>query len=264
MSTKDIDPPVIEHRIMSRRARHKEKRDYVVRWLLEFQYSTRSILCAAMQLTLTSQSKFFRSLKNSGLFVITRHPLLHEELLLLSYSGKQYAAMIDPVRADRYHATATRVMSSTTIHGLKVQAGVIARADVSIPFSFQSERLMEGIERSKRPDALIDLDGARVALEIELTQKSTKRIYLGFLDHVENMKKSAYERVCYLFPSQALKSIYQERFDRPQWPVFYRDRYGKVRARMDGEASVMARADGGDVRQRYSFEVEEAICDRQR
>lgn len=264
MSTSEIDPPVQKPVNSRQRIRHREKRDFVVRWLLEFQYSTRSVLCAAMQLKRTSQSNFFQSLKNSGLFVMTRHPLLNEQLVLLSTSGKHYAAMIDPERADRYHATASRVISSTTIHGLKVQAGVIARTDVSIPFSFQSERFMEGIERSKRPDALVDLDGTRVALEIELTQKSTKRIYLGFLDHVQNMKQSSYERVCYLFPNQALKEIYQERFDRPVWPVFYRDRYGRVRAQKDGEASVVARADGGDVRQRYSFEVEEAIGDRER
>ena len=245
---------------MNKRARFDEKRDFVILWMLEFHVATRSILCGALGIKSKNQNSFFLSLKKSGLFEIVRHPLLSEQFWMLNFQGKQYAARLSE-KAERYHATPSRVVNSTTVHTLCVQRAILElRPDgITTPVDFQPERMITTIEQQKRPDALLNEEGDVIALEVELTQKSRSRIYLGFMDHIENMKAQLYERVVYVFPTQALKDTYQRRFDQPQWPVHYRDKYGKIRAQMDGDSQVMANADSEAIRSRFTFDYLEAL-----
>lgn len=245
---------------MNKRARFDEKRDFVIHWMLEFHVATRSILCGALGINSKNQNSFFLSLKKSGLFEIVRHPLLKEQLWMLNFQGKQYAARLSE-KAERYHATPSRVVNSTTVHTLSVQRAIIdiKGAGIALPFDFQSERMITTIEQQKRPDALVTDDQDVLALEVELTQKSRSRIYLGFMDHIENMKAQLYERVLYVFPTQALCDGYKRRFDQPQWPVHFRNKYGKIRAQMDGDSQVMAKADSEAIRSRFRFDYLEAL-----
>ncbi len=126
---------------MNKRARFEEKRNFVIHWLLEFQFSTPRVLCNALGLQRQNQGHFFSSLKKLGLFVFVRNPLLNEELLILSYQGKKYAAMLSP-KADHYSMSSSRVAASTAIHSLCTQEAVISRCDTSLPFRFRHERFV--------------------------------------------------------------------------------------------------------------------------
>jgi hypothetical protein len=241
---------------MNKRARFEEKRNFVVLWLLEFQFSTPRVICKAMGLVRENQGHFFSSLKKSGLFSFVRTPLINEEVLILNFQGKQYGAMLSP-KAESYGMSSSRVASSTAIHSLCVQVALIERCSTAQPFTFQYERFIHDIEKHKRPDALMDLAGSVVALEVELTQKASKRIYLGYLDHIANMKAGLYSRVEYVFPSASLCAIYQGRFDAPEWPVFHRDKHGKVVRTLDAGEPVTANANSEAIRNRFSFVSED-------
>ncbi len=237
---------------MNKRARFEEKRNFVILWLLEFQFSTPKVLCDALGLVRQNQGHFFSSLKKSGLFNFVRSPLINEELLILNYQGKQYAGMLSP-KAEDYGMSSSRVVSSTAIHTLCIQKAIIDRCSTALPFCFKHERFIADIDKHKRPDALLDVSGKVIALEVELTQKASKRIYLGFLDHIENMKANLYSQVEYTFPTPELCAIYSRRFDAPTWPVFYRDKHGKVRPRLDGGEQIYANAESEAIRSRFTF-----------
>ncbi len=237
------------------RTRFEEKRDFVIHWLLEFHTSTRKTLSAALGVNNSNQNNFFNSLIKSGLFERVKHPLLKEQLWMLNYQGKQFAAFLS-LKAEKYHASPSRVITTKTIHNLSIQRAilVIKGGKGNFPFDFKSEKMIPFIEKHKRPDAILDIEGEAAALEVELTLKSHSRIYLAFTDHIQSMKENLYDHVYYVFPTQKLCDKYKLLFEKKKWPIFYRDKQGKVRAQMEGGKQVKSRADSDAIRNRFDFE----------
>ena len=173
---------------------------------------------------------------------------------MLSSEGKARGAMLSE-KAERYWLSPSKVVMSTTVHSFSIQKAIAERWDVSLPFNFQSERFIEHIHQQKRPDALVDDDGQVVALEVELTQKSSSRIFLGYRNHLEGLKAELYHRVLYMFPTEGLKKSYEKRFNQEMWPMFLRDKNGKVRQEVrDGE--LLEAKIGGGARSRFEFVVQ--------
>jgi len=241
---------------MDKRKRYQEKVDFVIQWLLEFGSSTPSLLCRAMELERRNQGHFFLSLKKSGLVKTLKNPLIGEEIYLLSAEGKMRGGYLSE-KAEKYWFSPSKIVMSTTIHSFSIQRVLADRYSTSLPFKFQSERFIEHIHQAKRPDALVDDDGVRVALEVELTQKSSGRIYLGFRDHLNALKEGVYEKVLYVFPTEALKKAYLKRFDASLWPMYIKDANGKVRQEVRGGELLEAEIKDG-VRARFEFIVQEA------
>lgn len=240
---------------MDKKKRYQEKVDYVVLWLLEFGCSTPSLICSAMQLERKNQGHFFLSLKKSGLVKVVKSQLIPEEIYLLSSEGKVRGSYLS-IKAEKYWFTASKIVMSTTVHSFSIQRAIIDRWSTAIPFSFQSERFITHIQQSKRPDALIDENGSVIALEVELTQKSSSRIYLGYRNHLNFLKEGLYQKVLYVFPNEALKRNYVTRFDKDLWPLFVRDKHGKIRPEKSEGEPLEAEIKEG-VRARFEFAVQE-------
>lgn len=241
---------------MNKRARYKEKVDYVIHWLLEFGCSTPSLICLAMRTERNSQGHFFVSLKKSGLVKTVRNPLISEEIYLLSSEGRARGAFLS-IKAEKYWFSPSKVVMSTTVHSFSIQRAIAERWSTALPFSFRSERFINNIIQSKRPDALIDDKGSVIALEVELTQKSSSRIYLGYRDHLGALKEGLYQKVLYVFPTEALKQSYEKRFNKELWPMFLRDEHGKIRQETrEGELLEAEIREG--VRERFEFLVQES------
>ncbi|WP_417536640.1 hypothetical protein [Methylophaga sp.] len=241
---------------MDSRARFIEKRDFLIEWLLEFQYTTPKVLCAALGLERKSQGYFLLSLDKSGLFKIVRSPMIREKVIILSHSGKLQAAMLSE-KAESYTMIESRIAHTTLIHSLSIQMAMIQRASMTRPFAFRYDKNITNIATGKRPDAIYDHSGTLHALEVELTQKSSKRVYAGFFEQIENMKAGHYNHVEYVFPSEALMLLYKKRFDEEFWPLFYRDKHGKLKQQVrDGEL-VTADARSEKIRTRFSFNTED-------
>lgn len=241
---------------MDRRARYTEKRDFVIHWLLEFGYSTPKILCEALGLDRKNQGHFFTSLKKSGLFVTTRYPLIREYLILLSYPGKEFAGLLSE-KAEAYNAVPSRCVTSGTFHNLCVQQAIVNLGYSKLPFCFTYEKHLEHIDRHKRPDALINIgeEIGLTALEVELTQKSEKRIFMAFLEHVQHFENKTYGKTHYVFPNESICKSYVDRFSRDKWSRFYRDRYNKIRGVMDADNKIKTATVSDKIRSRFEFGV---------
>lgn len=241
---------------MNTRERFKQKNDFIVEWIVNFKFSTPKVLCLALGLKRENQGGFFSALKRSGLFIFVRTPLIMEEILILSHSGKEYASTLSSL-GGTYSITKSRVVSSTLIHSLCIQKVLIKRGLVTRPFPFTCEHYLNSISFNKRPDALFEEGGVTFALEVELTQKNSQRIYLGFVNHIELMKKGTYKKVFYVFPDEALMLRYTKRFNEESWPMFFTDKHGKIRPKYDNNEQLFANANSEAIRNRFSFTFED-------
>jgi len=243
---------------MDRRQRHDEKLEFCILWIAEFQVSTSSILCEAMRLKRENQGHFLKSLSDKGLVQRVRHPIIKEDILILTHDGRLRASMLT-ARADSYSMVPSKAVKVTTIHDLSVQRAVLSKFDIQMKrdFGVTHERHIADVDRSKRPDALVDDHGSVVAVEVELTQKSSKRVYTAFFNHLDQMRAGHYERVVYFFPNDSLLSSYQKLFDKDRWPMFERKPDGKLVQKIQGGELLFADTSSPALRGRFAFSLVE-------
>lgn len=203
-----------------KRARAREKREFVLCWLAEFHYSTRRVLAQALGLQALGQGGFFQRLEKANLIRIASVPTISERLILLSPNGLEHARALT-AHALVYGTDASKINSSTVIHTLSVQiAALRMQRDIH---KITHERHLDFASRVKLPDAIIDVDASKTGLEVELTHKNNARIYRGFIDSLQNIKEGQYERVRYVFDRRLLMDHYLKLFKEPSWPVYERE-----------------------------------------
>jgi len=201
-------------------ARALEKREYVLCWLAEFHYSTRRVIAEALGLRAEGQGGFFKRLERDNLVRSVQVPTILERLILLTPNGLEHARALT-ARATSYTTEPSKITSSTVIHNLSVQlAALRMQRDVR---KIMFERHLEFATRIKLPDAVVETDSGRLALEVELTHKNTARIYRAFIDSIQNIKEGHYARVRYIFHRKLLLDHYFELFRAPTWPYYDRE-----------------------------------------
>lgn len=203
-----------------KRARAKEKREFVLCWLAEFHYSTRRVIAQALGLQVQGQGGFFQRLERANLVRTLSVPTISERLLLLTPNGLEHARALT-ARALFYTTEPAKVTSSTVIHNLSVQLAALRMQRDLRKITF--ERHLDFAARTKLPDAIIETDVSKIALEVELTHKNNARIYRGFIDSIQNIKEGHYARVRYVFDRMNLMHHYVELFREKAWPVYDRD-----------------------------------------
>ena len=237
---------------MTNRGRYQDKRDFVIHWLLEFQWSTPRILAQALGLKRTNQSRFFQVIQRGGLVQTIKSPFIYEHLYYLGKEGKAFAQCLSE-KSESYAVTKTSVVSGLNIHHLSVQQAILTRSTLTLPFDFQSEWHLD-LPATSRPDAIVTTGNTMTALEVELAQKTAPRMYLGFLTHLENIKRQQYDRVEYIFTDEALRDRYHARFSQPQWPMFTRNGKGQILPVLDGHGNqIQAEAEDPLIRERFTF-----------
>lgn len=241
---------------MDSRERFRVKAHFVTEWIMACQFSTPKVLCRALGLKRSSQTNFFSSLQKLGFFTIVQSGLVRENVWILSKDGLRYAD-IHFCKPDNAYISPSRVVNSTTIHSLSIQVALIQRVSMEQPFSFTFDKFITHLPRGKHPDALYQKNGKTVALEIELIQKSSNRIYLAYLEHIENMKAGHYSSVEYVFPTEALMRIYQRRFNALLWPDCYREKHGSVKHKMNNGKPVMIDMENSRILSLFTFTFEE-------
>ena len=232
--------------------RHFDKRQWTTAWLTEFHYSTRRILCTGLGINPHNQTRFFSALIENEYFAEAVHPLLKKRLLYLTTKGLQYARY-DSDRPTRYRYTPNATSAPHALHNLHIQHAVLIRSTLTMPFDFTSERYITSTPKHKRPDCLIHTPDKTTALEIELTHKSTPRIYLAYIDHIDAFKANLYDHVEYIFTQQHMHQTYLGLFQTPKWPIYTRTRTGKLVHKRQGAARVFAEADNPRLQQRFTF-----------
>lgn len=211
--------------------RSKDKVEAVVRWLGWFDYSDRETIASMLGVAKDGQSAFFKRLEGSGFISSEKAPGIRKVIYSLGDAGFEYALMLLPeLELKRRRRLPSWV---SLIHTFSVQAAVVARLEKIE--SIQPEKTLKHLRAVRLPDAILKMkDGTTVALEVELSHKSSARVYNIFLSHLKNIRNENYERVVYLFPNEGLCRLYREKYDQPRWPI-YRARAGSSRLVMDAQ-----------------------------
>jgi hypothetical protein len=207
-------------------SRGHQKIDLLLNWLLDWHYSTREILCQLMGgIHPKGQVAFFKKLQQRGVIQCLNQPGQREQLIMLDTQGVQEAKCWTgrdfdyPLSESKMATTQLQVL-----HHLSTQIAVLKYTqDPNMVYSYRNLPIED--EHAKKPDAIIMVGVDTIGVEVELSRKSTDRIYRAFMDSIENLDAEHYERVLYVFDDDALADIYLDLFNEPSWPVFDRDAF---------------------------------------
>lgn len=238
----------------SGRDQRERNLQFIYRWLATFHFTTRALLTAALRHRYPPV-RLLRASVTRGVLVWYRYPTFAEPLLMLTAAGKREAGFFYP-EAQHYRARPGAVYMDTINHDLAVQRVVLAE-DISLD-DLTPARLIERNDL-KTPDALFDRDGRTEAIEVELTVKSHKHIYIAFGDHLAAMSTGEYAAVRYLFAQPSHCATYRALFDAPAWP-----RYVYARAKraylIDPTRPQWSLAESPGMADRFSFSVHPALA----
>lgn len=216
--------------------RSNAKLELVIKWLGWFDYSDRETLTSMLGVSRNGQNAFFNRLEASGFVKVDKAPGIRRVIYTLGDAGFEYALVLLPnLDLKRRKRLPSWV---TLIHTLSVQSAIIAR--LPLIADIKPEKTLKHLRAVRLPDAIITQhDGAVIALEVELNHKSSSRVYSIFLSHLKNIRNRNYDQVEYIFPNDALRNLYQEKFDQPIWPI-YRAKAGSTKLELDERQSFTA------------------------
>lgn len=208
------------------KSRHEEKRLEILRWLSYFHYSTADILCSLLGI---KNKNIFSKLQKANLIKSVKTDAIYHDLWMLTRLGLEIAREFVP-EAARYSLDGSRISPRLVRHNLSLQMYLIAQGEKVTKIT--PEKCLNFPEVNKLPDALVQVDGRRVALEIERNHKSDSRIYMALYGHALAIGKyNYYDVVTYVFPTDSLKFKYLKLFNCDEWPLYeyveYRRRYEK-------------------------------------
>lgn len=234
--------------------RAAEKQADVFDWLLHYHYSTIPLLMQRLGLKSRHNVQYFKKLIGRDLLRTVEVPFMKDDLVMLTRVALQLADDPDFV-AGLYNPDPSKINLTTVPHDLSVQKAVLNRLPDLV--SHVPERLLvrAGESRIKIPDAVVSEDGAHlVAIEVELTAKTDKRMFMALTDHLRAMRDARYHSVNYVFSKPSLLGYYKERFDRPEWPVY---RYNVQKRRWTETNKNFTPSD--ELRQSFSFTHEDLL-----
>lgn len=208
-----------------RRKRGREKIDDVVRWVAEYRYSTVQILSRMLGVNPGGQGAFFKRLVDQGILQRVSAPRVNAMIYLLTQEGKQMAWGMEE-KYDSYRTEPSKITFSVVNHNLCMQLAVLERLKTGMVHT--CDRYLYFTDRDKLPDVLLEFEGKKTALEIELEPKNINRVYRAFYDHINAMRNGHYDRVEYVFSTATLCNRYKAKFDASEWPKVER-KAGKLR-----------------------------------
>lgn len=106
----------------------------------------------------------------------------------------------------------------TIIHSFSIQQFLISQKSCE---NFFSESELAERKFHRRPDLLIvNEHDSKIAVEVELTRKSSDRIYHIFRSLSRDWSDGKFDYVIFLFSSPTVKDQYEELYKKNVWPEF--------------------------------------------
>jgi len=202
--------------IKNKHERRDEKLEMILLWLVEYHYSTNKILCDFLGVNHRGQGAFFKKLVDVGILNSTRIFTINGYVYSLTDEGRGLAERFCGEVFD-YKTNMTRISPNTVYHNLACQKAVLSRLKDGTKHTF--EKHLDFTTKDKLPDVLLEHEGVKTALEIELSRKNNDRVYRAFFDHLKAMQEGHYHKVEYIFPSAVLRDNYKAKFDSSEWPI---------------------------------------------
>ena len=168
-----------------------------------------------LKVNVKGQGDFFKKLADEGITKEVYVPGTRKRVLTLSTDGIEEAKLLNPMLAIRQFR---RFPLHTLIHSYSIQLFLTSQNGIK---EFFSETELAKERYVRRPDLLIiNSNDVRIAVEVELTQKDTNRIYHNFYSHSVDWQKGLFEHVMYLFSSADVQKNYTELYNKNPWPKF--------------------------------------------
>lgn len=218
----------IEHRdrtLTSPRAIHAEKRRLVLDWLLEFRFSSITLLAQRIGSTRRGMADFFRALVAANhVQSFTNVYTDHHRLLMLTRTGATLLHETAQRPIDNAHLHVKRMHRYAHIlHDLAVQRAVLKRLDDYDAVIWDQH--IQIPEQHEKPDLLMrSPKGFWMAFEYERSRKENKRIYISLLNHARAIINRHYSGVFYLFERQSDLVHYKTLYDADEWPEYHYNR----------------------------------------
>lgn len=201
-----------------------QKTRILLKWLLEFRFSTFDVLSTVLESNTVNLNRFFNSLIDDGLIqVMTNvHTGARVRFVMLTKSGVDYLSNVgvDTTNVRVRHSDFKRY--SKVAHDIGVQRFVAGQVKNLIQVIWDKNIVVA--EGEERPDALIQHKNERwAAVQYERWSKESSRIYHLLYQHAKAREAKKYNGVIFVFDNSADLSTYQKAFDNREWPVYKRD-----------------------------------------
>ena len=232
----------------ARWARRREKLTLLLDWLGHWRFAESRALARLVGFRNTHHvTPWLNSLAERGvlrrLTGLTLYPRL--PIYLLTHTARElHPPLIGATLASPAHVQRL-LRTSYALHELSLRYVVAGLRD---PLAAR----LPDHDLSPRPDALLHDLAGRHALELELSAKSTPRVYRALSEHAEALEAGRYDAVRYLFSNETCCALYRTKFAALAWPQYHyfadTRRYVPVGDPRDVPADL-------PLRQRFSFEV---------
>ena len=158
--------------MLSNFEKSKKKQIIVLQWLAKFGFSTRDILCDVLQLNYQGQNGFFNLMVRDK--VVEEQYIAGTRRKILTLGKAAYDILSIHFPEMKIKKTRTFPLY-TLIHSFSIQKFLISQKGSE---NFFSESELADKKFHRRPDLLIlNEHGSKIAVEVELTRKSSDRIY---------------------------------------------------------------------------------------
>lgn len=212
--------------VRNSRSRSNEKLELLLEMLFKFHVSTKELILRRMGLATNSHYNYFRKIEQQDLIKkVPVYSIRSKHVYMLTNLGKQIAYE-KLNEAAEYSTDPNKINHSFLRHDLAVQKAVIDRLSPNTKFTSERHLPKLSLGEKKKPDACLEDEGKKTVLEVELTPKSDVRIYRAFTALADAILNNHYQEVIYIFPTDAIKKYYLERFNKILWPTYHQNEKG--------------------------------------
>ena len=238
-------------------ARGQEKVRLTLAWLALFHFSTLAVLAKRLSIQTNTTSRLLRKLKSQGLVQEVSIVTIRHKAFMLTQQGLTYHRE-HTTHCLSYQTAPSKINIANARHDLQVQLAVVRRLEKTM--EIVSDRALMRWQLKKTPDALLSVPHKKIALEVELTTKTDKRIFIGYEAHAKAVLiDKRYDEVEYIFTSKSRKAYYEKRFFQDAWPAYCFDSQAKKWIKLCnalGEPELFYPAKQSGLVERFTFTLE--------
>ncbi len=211
-----------------------DKMKIILDWLLEFRFSSVSVLAETIEHPIENSRRFFNLLIRQGIIKEFRNQYFKEKFVMLTVNGVEFLELLG---RDTSHAiiNADNLKKTTQLfHHLEVQKSILRKMEKHSFTDIIWDQNVRLKKQKERPDALLKTtNGYWVALEVERRRKDDFRVYSSFCNHINAINRKHYDGIYYVFNFKRDYLHYNKLLNKNLWPKIIIDKEGRPKKTND-------------------------------
>ena len=187
----------------------KNTSNTILRFLYSHTYSTTDILLALTHLSKKGLWKQLKKLQAQGLiYCYELTNAFHGKVKLygITVYGVHYITPEHEIPNDRKRFEPSHFRVANFQHHLDIQRLYLWAINAGYTFYSAKDFYQDNKAGDKRADAILEIKGARIAIEIERNPKTKQRYIEIITNYFREIKKGTFQRVWYLMPDEKTKT----------------------------------------------------------